>query len=728
MGKKKKKKSEKNKQARSYAKSPNRNLLEIICKWLIGIGIFLILLVPLMVNLNLYYPFAGFRAMWFMGIVQFIFLTWLFLAYHNTSYRPRLNLVLIALALFVFSMTLSTLFGVDPATSFWSTHSRMSGLLMHLHLFAFFLVLGSVIKSGDQWRAILSAAVVFSVLVTIWGLADNYNLDFVIRAYDFVGIVSSNVADVSQLGATLGHYSFMGSYLLVNCFLALYLVFKSEPKWRTGYGICFIILAAGIILNPGGRAMRGAFFIGLVLFALLYLAFYVRKRYVNLGARTVLAASLAASLYAGFAAFREGSLVRETIMGMFNMPGRLAKWDSAMQGILERPFLGWGPEHFDLVLYRYYEPRLMLEVDGFVGEAWHDRAHNIIFDTLLSTGIFGALFFFGMLACALFLLWRGYLKKEGVDFWAPAVFTTLLAAHFIQNLTVFDMLSSYMLIFLILAYIVFLTTRSVPGEDAPDHAHEARTHTRKKPFGVASLAILAALVAVFAFTLYNFSYKPYQAAGLVNAALLNHEKVSLAAEYREAIEASPLGAHQIRRRLSEKALGRLNGAYQWDEQAAYLDEVEYLIEETMLSCEQSPLHFRRFYTLGRLHHASAQALRAVTEPAELREKAIDHAYKAEEAFAQAVALSPKGIQAYWGLIQAKINLGFLIDDPDRFTEAYDLSMQAMELDERFITTFEFAINIADNLMQDRELALELREQALAIDPSWEGSFQRYIGE
>ena len=43
--------------------------------------------------------------------------------------------------------------------SFWSKHERMTGLFMHLHLFAYFLVLSSFLKKEEQWRVLLSIAV-----------------------------------------------------------------------------------------------------------------------------------------------------------------------------------------------------------------------------------------------------------------------------------------------------------------------------------------------------------------------------------------------------------------------------------------------------------------------------------------------------------------------------------------------------------------------------------------
>src|SRR3989344_3553367 len=62
---------------------------------------------------------------------------------------------------------------------------------------------------------------------------------------------------------------------------------------------------------------------------------------------------------------------------------RFMIWNMAMQGLKERPILGWGQESFNYVFNKYYDP-------GMYGqEQWFDRTHNIIFDWLIAGGILG---------------------------------------------------------------------------------------------------------------------------------------------------------------------------------------------------------------------------------------------------------------------------------------------------------------------------------------------------
>jgi len=123
-----------------------------------------------------------------------------------------------------------------------------------------------------------------------------------------------------------------------------------------------------------------------------------------------------------------------------NFAPRFVVWERAVTGWLERPLLGWGPENFNVMFQRHFNPVLFLPEYG--QEIWFDRAHNIIVDTLVTVGIVGLLAYFGIFLATLLILWQNYQKKR-TCFWTAAAFSSLLAAYFVQNLTVFDKISSY---------------------------------------------------------------------------------------------------------------------------------------------------------------------------------------------------------------------------------------------------------------------------------------------
>lgn len=721
----KKKKKGKKQKPQNILRSEETALTKT-CTYLIWAGLLLALLVPIMVSLNTFFPFISYRSFWFMGCVQFTFAVWLFLAYHNPDYRPNLNLVSAAMVLFLFSITISTIFGVDPSMSFWSKHERMTGLLMHLHLVAYFVVLMVFLKTEGQWKTMLSAAVGVSVVVSIWGIADNYDIDYLITFFNSLGIISERLTDLSKSGSTLGNQSFKASYYLINAFFALYLLAKSAGRLRLIYGIAFITIIAGIYLNPSGEAVKGSFLIGLAILALLYLAFHQRYRPVRIAGQGTIALGLLAAPVIGILTFVKDSFVRNFIMQQSGLPGRLVNWESALQALKERPFFGWGLENFEIALYQHYDPRVMLSREyGFRAEPWHDRAHNIVIDTLTATGIFGTLIFFALIATAVVALWYNYFKEENKDFWAPGIFTALLAAHFIQNLTVFDMLSSYMLVFMVLA---FAASRAVPLKSIEEKCLKLKSKLPelKGPAMAYSFGLFALLALLFYFSFSNFVYKPYQGGHYTNRAMQINYQGSLTEYYPLAIETSPLGRQHIRRHLAETASSRLSESSEEELVNIHFPEVEYMIEEMEKAKEASPENFRFYFGLGQILNDYTLQLYNISFDGEMRERAEQANLQAIEVFRDALDLSPTHINGYLGLAQALIYQGAITGEAEFYEESLDLLLEARDIEPRLFSPHRMAIHIASNFLRDQELAVELAEEAVAINANWQDDLADYL--
>ena len=119
---------------------------EKILKTIIFGGTVLILFTPLILSSKFFFPFVGPKSLYFMGLTEIVFFSWLFLIIFYPKYRPRLNFILLSLILFTAILIIASLFGADLSYSFWSKFERMTGILMMLHLLAFFLVVSSVFR------------------------------------------------------------------------------------------------------------------------------------------------------------------------------------------------------------------------------------------------------------------------------------------------------------------------------------------------------------------------------------------------------------------------------------------------------------------------------------------------------------------------------------------------------------------------------------------------------
>ena len=137
----------------------------------------------------------------------------------------------------------------------------MTGLLMWAHLFGWFLALSSSFKRKEDWRGLFWATTIIATLISFLTL---------------LGEVG--VAVWKQGGSSLGNTSFLGSYLLFNVFIALYLFFKeTKINYRIAAMVGAIICGIGIY-SAGARAATLGMLGGIGLIILLYLSFELKKK------------------------------------------------------------------------------------------------------------------------------------------------------------------------------------------------------------------------------------------------------------------------------------------------------------------------------------------------------------------------------------------------------------------------------------------------------------------
>jgi len=641
---------------------------EKILKGIIFIGTILILFTPLILRSEFFFPFVGPKSLYFMGLVEIIFFTWLFLIIFSPKYRPRLNLILLALILFLIALILSAVFGTDFSNSFWSKFERMTGVLMMLHLFFFFLVIFSVFKE-KEWVQIFAVSI-------------------------FIGVILSSIALISKNpsmrgGATIGNESFLGTYLLFDLFLALYLIFKTRAGLRIYSSFCFLIMAVWMILG-GARAAKLSVLGGLILLLFLYLALVPKKKFLKYLGRTLLILSLIGFLVSVYLVFQPDNIIHQKFIEQASR-ARLVVWEKAWKGFLERPWLGWGPENFEFVFAKYFNPCMFLRECG--GEIWFDRAHNVVFDFLVQTGIIGFLSYLLVFGTVFLILWKRFFKGK-IDFLTAGIFSVLLISYFVQNLTVFDMVSSYMIFFLVLGFIASFT---LPKEE------------NQIPGKISSPNFLVAFVflILFIFSFVNFIVKPFKTDYYTIEVIKYQDSAKRLDFYKKALETSPLGKHQIRTFFAEQFENFLQSeAGKKVSQKDLLEELNFLTDELKKSINESPLDFRSYLRLGQLYNTLF-----TVDQTKIAE--------AEEIIQKTIELSPTNQQGYWELAQTKLYEG-------KIEEALSLAEKAVELDKKVPQSHLIVIQIA-KFMGDNELVKKKAEEAIEIIPELEPKIKEILG-
>ena len=444
---------------------------------------------------DLFFPFITGKNFFFRIIVEILFALWAAAAIFDKKYRPGASPIFWAVLATVGVLALSTIFGENPYHSFWSNYERMEGLVTHLHLLAYFVMLISVFKNETNWRRFFYSSIAVSFIITIYSYLQFFGKLEIHQSSD-------------RLDATLGNSTYLAIFLIFNIFLAAYYLLKPARQLAGGEQrisarslLAFVVvLEIPVVFLTATRGAILGLIGGAVLFALI-IAWLERSRWSKILASVIIGIILV--LLGLFFALRNTDFIRANyVFTRFadispqeqTVKSRFTIWGMAFEGFKEHPLLGWGPENFNLVFNKYYKPQLWPQ------EPWFDRAHNVIFDWLSQAGILGLISYLSIFGAAFYALW----KKQS-DKLAKAVFTALFAAYFFHNFFVFDNLTSYFMFFAVLGFIHFLEIKPVPQADSPKSASSFQY--------VAAAAVPLAVV----FALYFINIKPL----LASQALLN---------------------------------------------------------------------------------------------------------------------------------------------------------------------------------------------------------------
>lgn len=429
-----------------------------ILKWVMYGAVFAVPFVLLIVSGTMFFPYITGKNFAFRILVEVAVAAFVLLALIDRTYRPRFSWILAAVGSLVAVMFVANIFGEYAPKSFWSNFERMEGWVTLVHFFLYFVVLGSVLRTEKLWNWFFNTALVAAVIMSFYALAQ------------VAGVMGISQGAEWRVDARLGNSTYLGVYMLFNMFIAAWMFLRSKTSSRKLVYVALFVTFGYILFNTGTRGSALGLVGGSVL-AFSYLALMAER-----GAaikKWALGGLVAVVLVAGgLYAARDTALVADSqllsrFVGITLAEGgiRFTIWQMAIEGVKERPILGWGQENFNYVFNKYYDPSL------YGAEAWYDRTHNIFFDWLIAGGILGLLAYLSILISALwyavfFPVWnrfKGGVVKAKDDFSVPeqALIFGLLAAYTFHNLFVFDNLASWIFYAVVLALIHSRVAREV---------------------------------------------------------------------------------------------------------------------------------------------------------------------------------------------------------------------------------------------------------------------------
>lgn len=608
--------------------------LEKVCLFIIRWGTYLVLFTPLIINTKFFFPFVAPKTVFFRIIVEVIFAAYLFSAISHSRYRPRITPLTIALTLFLTVFIIASFTGINLQRSFWSTNERMTGIFTMLHLYAFFIILVSCFKKRKDWEKFLGVSIIVGVLLSLY-------------------VLISNQAS-TRGGGTIGNTSFMAAYLLFDVFFAIILFLSNFLKkegwplfWQIFSGVSLLIMLPAFLASTAQGAII-SFFLGLFLLFLGYLMFSKRK----VLQRTAFVLILLLALLASFLAVIQPEPVKKEIQTTLKeMKSRFVVWENGLKGFSERPILGWGPENFNVVFLKYFNPCISLSVCG--SEVWFDRVHNIVFDTLVTTGIVGFISYLSIFLVVIYGLFKvitGIVEKDTSLFF-PLGLMVLLIAYFFQNLLVFDMINTYLVFFLTLAFVGFLIEKK---EELADDKIK-----RLNPV----LALIIIVLMIFVFWVGNV--KPLIANRYIIKTLSSNNAEDFTLLFRKSLD-TWMEKYETREQAAQTLIRSGNQVANLSpgDKEIFSKVYEEVESEMEKSIEENSLDFRQHLFLGELYLSS---YRVFGNP--------EKNQRAQDVLEKAISLSPTNQQGYWELTEVKLAQG-------KVDQALPLLKKAVELEPR----------------------------------------------
>ena len=473
------------------------------------IFIYAALVTPIFLNRSLFFPFISGKQIFFRVCVEaalgFFLLHLAVILFNRNSTRIKTTLaglkhhlshpIIICLAIFAFGFVISTLFSQSPTAAFWSNYERGDGAFQILHYVLFAILIKILFTEERLLARLIITNIVVSIPVCFYALAQ------MLADPSNTTILSAG----SRVSGTLGNPSYLAGYLIFNiCFMVYFLLRSKDTLVQIGLGLLtalqiFLIIKAQTI----GAAL--GIFIGLVVFA-IHLALTTKDKRIKKIGLYVGGAAVAFTLI--FFATRSAPFwqkvplferITNISQAYENLKPRLWAWNSAVSGFKEKPIIGWGLENFPYAFDKYYDAR------HFGRESFFDRTHNLFLEYLIGGGLLS----FIPWLLVFFFYYRG-LRKRPTSIW-KSILVAMPAIYLVQGFVLFDVLSIYLPLFLLLIFVV-------STNDPQKHEPQITGRENLKFSGLNYLS--TGLISIAILTLiYTTSYLPLRRNQLIITAL-----------------------------------------------------------------------------------------------------------------------------------------------------------------------------------------------------------------
>lgn len=492
-------------------------------------------------------------------------------------------------------------------------------------------------------------------------------------------------------GGYLGNSSFAGTMLMIGAFVTAYLFVTAKTrvqKWLLAL-VGLVTLVNPILVNDRILSLHVSGLFGPSgLFGQAHGAVLSLGIGALLAVGVFLAGSGRSRIWKGAGVFLSVAVVTVTVAAlvMLSVPkpnavnrafaaqtgnGRFMYWGMAVRTFRDHPVLGTGPETFRYANQRYFDPRLIE-----TNEYWSDKPHNAYLELLASSGVLGLAAYLLLIAACVSALWHLGMKKDGEYRPFVATFSGFLFAYLVNNFIVFDIPSSYLVFFVMVAWLaaqersLFFADLSGLSKDSKAQKREqqekggARSEVAYGLWAAGRIMVAVAITVAGSVIIGGEIHK----LSLVRSEMLLPSGLR-ADTYRRSEDASPYGSGiAIAERADQYSgqyishLGEIRSA-DLSVQAQVLKDVSALRLAVLRALSRYPETSQGYLALAQLaltkiavqNHADTATLKEVLD--------AGHAM---------VRLSPRNPRGYWILGQASVYAGDLQGAYRFFQQAFDL--------------------------------------------------------
>ena len=327
-----------------------------------------------------------------------ILVAWIIDTYYNhKSFIPKEIIkkpISLAILSILATQLLSTIFSINPYTSFWGYYSRFHQGLLTTICYTILYFTASLYLDKKSVLKLIKVSVGSAFFISLYAILQRLGIDKSLWIQDVV----------NRPFSTLGQPNWLAAYLLPNLFLTLYLTTVGGIKKPTFlHTLLFITILSALLLTKSRSGFLALLASLLVYFLLLARSYNFKLFVLPLLSRYTIITLLTALVVGTPYTPKLIDLLKSTKqeIGSAQSTGtqlenggtesgdiRRIVWTGALKLIQKHPLIGTGPETF---AYTYYWERPAAHNNTSEWDYLYNKAHNEYLNIAATTGVLGLL-------------------------------------------------------------------------------------------------------------------------------------------------------------------------------------------------------------------------------------------------------------------------------------------------------------------------------------------------